>query len=61
MLRRLQKEGCLETYDQEFAGRNRRYYRLTETGAETLAKLRAEWVEYRQAIDAMLLNEGDGE
>ncbi|WP_394969210.1 PadR family transcriptional regulator [Candidatus Allofournierella merdipullorum] len=61
VLRRLQKEGCLETYDQEFAGRNRRYYRLTETGAETLAKLRAEWVEYRQAIDAMLLNEGDGE
>ena len=61
VLRRLQKEGCLETYDQEFAGRNRRYYRLTETGAETLAKLREEWVEYRQAIDAMLLNEGDGE
>ena len=61
VLRRLQKEGCLETYDQEFAGRNRRYYRLTETGAETLAKLRAEWVEYRQAIDAMLMNEGDGE
>ena len=61
VLRRLQQEGCLETYDQEFAGRNRRYYRLTETGAETLAKLRAEWVEYRQAIDAMLLNEGDGE
>lgn len=61
VLRRLQKEGCLETYDQEFAGRNRRYYRLTETGAETLAKLREEWVEYRQSIDAMLLNEGDGE
>ena len=61
VLRRLQKEGCLETYDQEFAGRNRRYYRLTETGAETLAKLRAEWVEYRQAIDAMLLNEGDAQ
>ena len=61
VLRRLQKEGCLETYDQEFAGRTRRSYRLTETGAETLAKLREEWVEYRQAIDAMLLNEGDGE
>ena len=61
VLRRLQKEGHLETYDQEFAGRNRRYYRLTPSGAETLAKLRTEWVEYRQAIDAMLLNEGDAQ
>ena len=34
VLRRLQKEGYLETYDQEFAGRNRRYYRLTEPGGE---------------------------
>ena len=25
VLRRLQKENCLETYDKEFAGRNRRY------------------------------------
>ena len=49
------------TLYQEFAGRNRRYYRLTPSGAETLAKLRAEWVEYRQAIDAMLLNEGDAQ
>ena len=61
VLRRLQKDGCLTTYDEAFAGRNRRYYRLTETGAETLAKLRAEWVEYRQAIDAMLMNEGEAQ
>ena len=57
----VQKEGCLETYDQEFAGRNRRYYRLTETGAETLARLRADWVEYRDKIDAILLDEGDAQ
>ncbi|HJB68930.1 MAG TPA: PadR family transcriptional regulator [Candidatus Fournierella excrementigallinarum] len=61
VLRRLQKEGCLETYDQEFAGRNRRYYRLTETGAETLARLRTDWVEYRDKIDAILLDEGDAQ
>lgn len=30
VLRRLQKDGCLETYDMEFGGRNRRYYRITE-------------------------------
>ena len=51
----------LADIDQEFAGRNRRYYRLTPSGAETLAKLRTEWVEYRQAVDAMLLNEGDAQ
>ena len=31
VLRRLQKEQCLETYDLAIDGRNRRYYRLTET------------------------------
>lgn len=58
VLRRLQKEGYLETYDQEFAGRNRRYYRLTEPGGEALEHYRADWVEYKSKIDAMLLGEG---
>ncbi len=34
VLRRLMKEGYLETYDQQHMGRNRRYYRLTEAGKE---------------------------
>ncbi|MDD3430006.1 MAG: PadR family transcriptional regulator, partial [Oscillospiraceae bacterium] len=36
VLRRLQKDGCLETYDMEFAGRNRRYYKITENGEQRL-------------------------
>ena len=32
VLRRLKKDECLETYDMAYAGRNRRYYRLTEKG-----------------------------
>ena len=36
VLRRLQKENCLETYDMAFDGRNRRYYKLTETGRAQL-------------------------
>ena len=32
VLRRLQQAFLLETYDQEFQGRNRRYYRITEQG-----------------------------
>ena len=36
VLRRLQKDECLETYDQEYGGRNRRYYKLTERGMAQL-------------------------
>ena len=32
VLRRLQKDECLEVYDRECAGRNRRYYKATEKG-----------------------------
>ena len=55
VLRRLQKEGYLETYDQAFAGRNRRYYRLTQA----LEQYRAEWTEYKKQIDSMLLEGED--
>ena len=30
VLRRLQKDECLATYDKECAGRNRRYYQITD-------------------------------
>lgn len=60
VLRRLQKEGYLETYDQEFTGRNRRYYKLTPSGCTALAQYRREWSEYKKQIDFMLL-EGDDE
>ncbi len=61
VLRRLQKEGCLDTYDQEFAGRNRRYYCLTPAGAQALERYRQEWVEYKKQIDSMLLERDDEE
>ena len=59
VLRRLQKDGCLDTYDQEFAGRNRRYYRLTEAGRQRLTDYRREWRDYRRSIDRLLLGEED--
>ena len=46
VLRRLQKDGCLETYDMEFGGRNRRYYRITEAGTAQLNLYRNEWTIY---------------
>jgi PadR family transcriptional regulator PadR len=55
VLRRLQKDNFLETYDMEFAGRNRRYYRLTSNGMIKLDEYRKSWIEYKQTIDEILL------
>jgi len=37
VLRRLLKDECLESYDKEYMGRNRRYYRVTTAGAAQLS------------------------
>ena len=58
VLRRLQKEENLETYDKEFQGRNRRYYRTTPKGKATLALYREEWKLHRQKIER-ILTEGE--
>lgn len=54
VLRRLQKDTCLETYDQQIDGRNRRYYRITERGKDKLKMYREEWDVYTQRIDSLL-------
>ena len=46
VLRRLQKDDCLEVYDREFGGRNRRYYKITERGRAQLNMYMTEWKEY---------------
>lgn len=55
VLRRLQKKEYLTTYDLPFQGRNRRYYRITDSGMETLQELRREWVEHKLKIDSVIL------
>lgn len=54
VLRRLLKEGCLTAYDVEYAGRNRRYYKLTATGLLRLEESRREWSEYAERITTLL-------
>ena len=53
VLRRLQKDGCLEVYDKECAGRNRRYYKVTESGKVQLNLYKSEWTAYSQKINFM--------
>ena len=50
VLRRLQKDDCLETYDMAIDGRNRRYYRITERGRVQLNLYRGEWANYSEKI-----------
>lgn len=50
VLRRLQKEAYLEVYDKEFGGRNRRYYKVTDTGRDKLLEYCREWEEYSTKI-----------
>ncbi|MBP5602330.1 MAG: PadR family transcriptional regulator [Treponema sp.] len=57
VLRRLQKDGLLETYDMEFQGRNRRYYKITSNGMILLDKYRSEWVSYKSGIDKILMGQ----
>ena len=55
VLRRLQKDGSLTTYDQPFQGRNRRYYKITEEGKKKLYFYKVEWLNYKSMIDGFLL------
>lgn len=59
VLRRLQKDNCLETYDMSYMGRNRRYYRVTQKGKDMLDSYREEWESYKLNIDKIILNGGE--
>ena len=54
VLRRLQKDECLETYDKQIDGRNRRYYRITGNGKNKLEMYRLEWIDYTKKINSLL-------
>jgi PadR family transcriptional regulator PadR len=55
VLRRLQKEEYLVTYDQPYNGRNRRYYRITGKGIGSLNLYRKEWEDYKVKINKILM------
>lgn len=55
LLARLRKDGLVETAWQESAtGPPRRYYSTTPAGAAALAAFTAEWVPFRDGVDAVL-------
>lgn len=54
ILRRLQQQGALQTYDKPFQGRNRRYYAITPVGRALLEAYRQEWRSYREKVEVLL-------
>lgn len=62
ILKRLQEAGWVSTYDLQFQGRNRRYYKITECGVEKYWELVEEWEAYKKNIDLIVKgNEGENE
>lgn len=55
VLRRLQKDELLSTYDVPWQGRNRRYYKITEKGHEMAGEYREAWTDFRGRVDELIL------
>ena len=54
VMRRLQTDECLTTYDEPYSGRNRRYYSITARGLEKYKDCVVEWETFKKRIDAIL-------
>lgn len=55
VLRRLLKDECLEVYDMEYGGRNRRYYKVTDRqGMGAAAAVRERVAELRGQGDGLV-------
>ena len=54
VLRRLQRDGYLTTYDVPYDGRNRRYYQITNPGKAKLSEYLEQWDEYKEKVDKIL-------
>ena len=55
VLRRLQKDEYLSTYDAPYQGRNRRYYSITDKGRNQAEEYCEAWVEYKKGVDSLII------
>ncbi|MGI6031141.1 MAG: PadR family transcriptional regulator [Eubacteriales bacterium] len=55
ILHGLEKDRCLESYQQEApTGRLRKYYRITRRGRQLLGEKKAEWEEFSHSVNGVL-------
>ncbi|WP_417666106.1 PadR family transcriptional regulator [Pseudidiomarina sp.] len=61
LIRRLADQGLLDSEWQQGEGRERRYYQLSELGAELLEQLIQEWQTLNGAVTPLLTGNNDKE
>lgn len=54
LLHGMEEKGMLEVYEQEYAGKIRKYYHITREGKKILDAKKAEWKEYQTAVSNVL-------
>ena len=54
ILKKLEKAGYMTTYSQEYQGRKRKYYSITQEGKEQLQFLNEEWLTYKETLNDIL-------
>lgn len=54
LLHSLEEKGLLKSYEQEFAGKTRKYYSITKEGKKQLVKITEDWNEYKTAVTNVL-------
>jgi len=54
LLHGLEEKGLLNVYEQEYAGKMRKYYSITKEGRALLAAKKEEWKEYQSAVANVL-------
>jgi PadR family transcriptional regulator PadR len=53
-LHKLENDGMVKSHNSVENGRERRYYRITESGLKALSKDRVQWREISQAVTVIL-------
>lgn len=54
ILKKLQQAGFVTTYTQEYQGRKRKYYAISNVGREQIRFLEQEWLTYKNTIDGII-------
>lgn len=56
ILRRLELQQCLSTYNVEHNGRLRKYYKITKEGMNKISAFLEEWQEMKNIYEFILVN-----
>lgn len=54
ILRRLESQGKLTTYNELFQGRNRKYYQITQKGKQHVRDFIKEWKDIKKVYELIL-------